>query len=283
MDIDMQPPRAILLGKNRAPLQHTPPPLPLSPISNLSPPSHKRSRTASWQPPPHIPDFLPPFPTTIDNPPSPVIVPSPHPDQFEPPSAQAMDGKVEKPPLSLAQAITSSSSASDYLVQVPYSQSSLSGVAEWHLPSAQPASKPLPARQPRLPTPQTEQALFTAYHHILTHPPPLNGNSQTPSRHRVAMALLSQIQTVPRWEPPDTLYSSVAPCPPRVATIGPTYPMAIGDIGSDSKAKTEKDVKFPLAIPRPVSSNERLTPLISQQASRIPDLARHALPVSHKT
>jgi Wiskott-Aldrich syndrome protein len=278
----MPPPRAILLGKNREPPERTIPPLPLSPISNSSPPSHKRSRTASWQPPPHIPDFLPPFPTTIGSPPSPLIVSSPQPGQFEPPSVQAMDAKVEKPPLSLAQAITSSSSASDYLVQVPYSQSSLSGVAEWHLPSAQPASKSVPARQPRLPTPQTEQALFTAYHHILTHPPPSNGNSQTPSRHRIAIALLSQIQTTPRWEPPDTLYSGVAPCPPRVATIGPTYPMATGDIGSDSKARTEKDVKFPPAIPRPVSSNERLTPLISQQASRIPDLARRVLPVSRK-
>jgi Wiskott-Aldrich syndrome protein len=271
--------RSILLGKNREP-----PPLPFSPISNLSPPSHKRPRMASWQPPPHVPDFLPPFPTTVDNPPSPVLISSPKPDQSKPLPAPAVDAKVEKHLLTLAQTITSSSSASDYLVQVPYSQSSLSGVAEWHLPSAQPASNAMPLRQtrlPTLPTPQTEQALFTAYHHILTHPPLSNGTAPTPSRHRVAMALLSQIQTTPRWEPPDTLYSSVAPCPPRVSTIGPTYPMALaGDVGSDSKVKTEKDVKFPPTVPRPVSSSERLTPLISQQASRIPDLARHALPVS---
>lgn len=278
MDIDMPPPRSILLGnKNREPPHPTTPLLPLSPISNLLPPSHNRSRIGSWQPPPHIPDFLPPFPTTIDSPATPVVIPSPKPDQFQLLSVQAIGAKVEKPSLSLTQTISSSLSASDYLVQVPYSQSSLSGVAEWHLPSAQPALlKSVPGRQPRLPTPQTEQALFTAYHHILTHPPPSNGNFSTPSRHKVTMALLSQIQTAPRWEPPDTLYSSVAPCPPRLATIGPTYPMAIGDTGSDSKTKT--DVKFPPAIPRPVSSNERLTPLISQQASRIPDLARHALP-----
>lgn len=280
----MPPPRSTVLGKNlESPQRITPPPLPLSSISNLSPPSYKRSRTASWQPPPYIPDYLPPFPTTIDSPPSPDLVPSPRPDQFELPSAQTIDAKVEKPPLSLTQTITSSSSASDYLVQVPYSQSTLSGVAEWHLPSAHPTSKSASTRQPRLPTPQTEQALFTAYHHILTHPPPSSGNSPTPLRHRVAMALLSQIQMTPRWEAPDTLYSSVAPCPPRVATIGPTYPMAIGDNGSDSKPKAEKDVKFPPAIPRPVSSSERLTPLISQQTSRIPELARHALPVSYSS
>jgi hypothetical protein len=278
----MSPSRSVLLGKTREPPRHVTPPLPFSPISNLSPPSHKRPRMASWQPPPHVPDFLPPFPTTVDSPPSPVLISSPKPGQSKPLPAPTVDAKVENL-LTLAQTITSSSSASDYLVQVPYSQSSLSSVAEWHLPSAHPASTSMASRQtrlPTLPTPQTEQALFTAYHHILTHPPLSNGNSSTPSRHRVAMALLSQIQTTPRWEPPDTLYSSVAPCPPRLSTIGPSYPMALGDVGSDSKVRTDKDVKFPPTVPRTVSSSERLTPLISQQASRIPDLARHALPVS---
>lgn len=39
-------------------------------------------------------------------------------------------------------------------------------------------------------------------------------------------------------------------------------------------------MKLPQPLPRPASTIERLTPLISQQTSRIPDLARHVLPVS---
>ncbi|RDB23589.1 Serine/threonine-protein kinase STY46 [Hypsizygus marmoreus] len=285
MDIDMPPP-----PRSTIPFGHIPeapristPPLPLSPVSNPSSPSRKRPRKASWQPPPHVPDFLPPFPTT-EAPPSPILIQSPEPTQplFEPPPVPTESVKIEKPPLTIGQTLTSSS-ASDYLVQVPYSQSSLSGIAEWHLPSQPPPppSQTLQTRNSRLPTPQTEPALFSAYHHILTHPPPANLNPPSLSRHKVAMALLAQTQTTPRWDPPDTLYSSVAPCAPRVATIGPTYPMAIGDSGSDSKGKVDgkdKDFKFPPTLPRPVSSSERLTPLVSQQSSRIPDLARNVLP-----
>ncbi|KAF9460465.1 hypothetical protein BDZ94DRAFT_1324056 [Collybia nuda] len=284
MDTDIPPPRSTTPLSRKPDLPHlSTPPLPLSPISNPTSPARKRARTASWSPPVHVPDFLPPFPTTSNAPPSPVASQSPqptHPIQFEPPPLPLDNAKIDKPPLPLSQPLTSTS-ASDYLVQVPYSQSSLSGVAEWHLPSTHPQSQPPQPRHPRLPTPQTEPALFSAYHHILTHPPPSHANSPTPSRHKIAMALLSHIQINPRWDPPDTLYSSVAPCTPRVSVIGPTYPMAIGDTGTDPKLRAdgkEKEFKFPATIPRPVSSNERLTPLISQQSSRIPDLARHVLP-----
>lgn len=41
------------------PPQPTTPPLPLSPISNPSSPARKRPRTENWQPPDHIPSFLP--------------------------------------------------------------------------------------------------------------------------------------------------------------------------------------------------------------------------------
>jgi hypothetical protein len=286
MDTEMLPPRSTTpLSRKPGLFRLSTPPLPLSPISNPSSPARKRARTASWNPPAHIPDFLPPFPTTSDAP-SPVTSQSPQPiqpAQFEPPPLPLDSVKIEKPPLTLSQPLTSTS-ASDYLVQVPYLQSSLSSAPEWHLPSTQPQPQPPQLRHPRLPTPQTDQALFSAYHHILTHPPPPHANSPTPSRHKVAMALLAHTQTSPRWEPPDTLYSSVAPCTPRVSVIGPTYPMAIGDTGVDSKARADgkdKEFKFPATIPRPVSSNERLTPLISQQPSRIPDLARHVLPVSN--
>ncbi|KAF8892036.1 hypothetical protein BD779DRAFT_1670390 [Infundibulicybe gibba] len=232
-------------------------------------------RHLPWRPPPHIPDFLPPFPTVTEDlspPPTAPHSPTPH-LNFEQPTVLPM---VDKPVLPPSQPITSSA-ASDYLVRVPYSQSSLSAIPERHLPSS-PPSPLAPPRQPRFPTPQIEPALIGAYHHILTHPPPPNNNPPNPSRHKVAMALFSQSQTKPRWDPPDTLYSSIAPCPPRAASIAPTYPIAIGDlVGTDSKGK---DVKFPPAISRPVAAPERLTPLISQQPSRIPDLARHVLPPS---
>lgn len=260
------------------------PPLPPSPISNpSSPSSRKRPRKASWQPPVHIPAFLPPFPTTdAVSSPSPIGTPQPTEAPFEPLLSRAIETiKPEKPLLNLSQPVTSSA-ASDYLLQVPYSQSSLSGINEWHLPSTQPPpSQEVYPRNPALPTPQTEHSLVAAYHHILTHPPPPNGNAPTLSRHKVAMALLSQTQNIPRWEPPDTLYSSVAPCNPRVAGIGPSYPMAI-DGGSDIKGKAdgkEKEVKFPPRLARPVASDERLTPLVSQQLSRIPDLSRRVLSV----
>lgn len=258
------------------------PPLPPLPMSNPSSPSRKRPRKTSWQPPSHIPDFLPPFPTTeISSSPSPIPSPQPTQTPLEQLPLPVESVKVERLPVAFGQPVTSSA-ASDYLLQVPYSQSSLSGVAEWHLPSPKPP--PLPQAHPRNPmltTPQTEQSLVGAYHHILTHPPPTNLNAPTPARHKVAMALLSQTQSIPRWEPPDTLYSSLAPSVPRVAVIGPTYPMENGD-GGDIKGKLDvkdKDFKFPPTMARPVSANERLTPLVSQQLSRIPDLARLVLPV----
>jgi hypothetical protein len=94
------------------------------------------------------------------------------------------------------------------------------------------------------------------------------------------MALLKQAESTPRWNPADTLFGSVGPCPPRVSTIGPSYPVAIGNpTVNDIKGAKDNDVKLPPAIPRPVSAIEHIAPFISQQSSRIPDLARHVLPV----
>jgi hypothetical protein len=181
---------------------------------------------------------------------------------------------------------------------VPYSQSSLSSVPEWHLPSSIPSAPPLPSSsrnppQPQ-PTPQADHSLLAAYHYILTHPPPLHPlfpgrtsippaaasvpigpNTLLPSRHKVAMTLLYQTQALSRWEPADSLFATVAPCSPRVAAIGPTYPVPI-----DDKNPATKDFKFPPVIARSVGAPERIAPVVSQQGSRIPDLARHVLPVS---
>ncbi|GLB44098.1 putative bromodomain associated [Lyophyllum shimeji] len=280
MDVDtLTPPRTA------TPPRISTPPLPLSPISNPSSPSHprKRPRKASWQPPEHIPDFLPPFPTIVpDAPETSPATESPYPTQptieMPPPVPLPAESADTEKPTAPAPALTSTA-ASDYLVQVPYSQSSLSQVAEWHLPSAPPrAMQVAPCRGPRLATLQTEPALFAAYHHILTHPPPPNGIHPTLPRHRVAMALLHHMQKTPRWDPPDTLYASVGPCPPRMASVGPTYPMALGDEGKREGKDREKEVKFPPTLPRAVTATERLAPMVSQQGSRIPDLARTVLP-----
>jgi hypothetical protein len=216
--------------------------------------------------------FLPPFPSNES--PEAQAIPPP-----QLPPTQPL--KVDKPPIPLSGSLTTTS-AFDYLTRVPYSQSTLSSTPEWHLPLPPPPQHPQ-ANVRRLATPQTQQALIAAYHHVLTHPPAPNANIANPPRHKVAMALLTLTQTSSRWDVADTLYSSVAPCPPRVAAIAPTYPIPITSGNStDLKAGKEddRDRKLPPAFSRPVSATERLTPLASQQPSRIPDLARLVLPVS---
>jgi hypothetical protein len=257
-------------------------PLPLSPISNPSSPTRKRPRTLDWKPPLHVPDFLPPFPNVLDSTAQSPVTPLPHVPPVPPPV------RVEKPPSPIPQPVTSTLS-SDYLARVPYSQSTLSSVPEWHLPSPLPPTHPSTQVKPsRLVTPQTEPALIAAYHHILTHPPTVNGNSPNPARHKVAMALLSSAQNNPRWVPPDTLFSSTSPCVPRLTGVSPTFPVPNNKpphtLPDNKPVKVEdKDkelLKLPVTLGRPVSYVERLSPLISQQASRIPELARNVLSVS---
>jgi hypothetical protein len=280
MDVDAASSSQLVeLRHKRRPPRPTTPPLPLSPISNPSSPQRKRARMSNWDPPEHIPDFLPPFPTisddippsTSDVPPTPQITPL-----TLPLSSHLPETSPEKPSVTLSQSLTTAA-ASDILVQVPYSQSSLASVPEWHLPSAPPPSSSSSLiRQPNLPTPQVEPSLLSAYHYILTHPPPPELPPLNPQRHKVAMSLIKQTQSNPRWNPADTLFGSVGPCPPRVATIQPSYPVAIGDGGKDG---ADKDLKLPPTASRPVSGSERIAPFVSQQTSRIPDLARQILPV----
>lgn len=251
------------------------PMLPLSPISNpASPPTRKRRRLSDWQPPPHVPDFLPPFPTMEDasSPTDPLPEPVAPMENNRPPSPTQ--------PAVPAQALTSSTGA-DWHLQVPYHQSSLSSLPEFHLPAPLPAHSP---RQPKLPTPATEPALIAAYHHILTHRQettaiPGNGN---PLRHKVAMSLLSLVQASSRWEPSDTLYSNLTTNQPRVTAMGPSHPIALGDTHGAQLTK-EKDFKFPAVTSRSVIASEHLTNVVAEQSSRIPDLAQQVLPVCQDT
>jgi len=267
------------------------PPLPLSPISNpSSPPPRKRARTANWDPPPHIPSFLPPFPTNSTTPP--LRTPSPPPRLVASPEPQNMSPmKVERPESPIPEISTSIASA-DYLTPVPYSLSSLSGVPAWHLPT-KPRSPPPPINPSnKLPIPQIQPALFGAYHHVLTHPPPPTVTTTNPGRYKVALALVHQAEVNPRWDPPSTLFASSVPNTPRVAPIGPSYAVPIartfpgekekesGGSGKDKGKESEAETRLPPAPPRPVGSFERPAPLINQQSSRIPSLAKQMLPGS---
>lgn len=287
-DMDMDETPLSLLPQTRPPSRPSTPPLPLSPISNPSTPKRNRTRLPNWEPPEYIPDFLPPFPSIADELPGspvqdPALIPHPQPS-FMPLSApQFLDtAAAGKTAITLSQSLTTAA-ASDFLVQVPYSQSSLASISDRHLPSAFPPAPPphSPARQNRLPTLQIEPSLLGAYHHILTHPPPAELPPLNPSRHKVAMALIKQGQANPRYNFADTLFGSIAPSPPRVSTIGPTYPIPIRETPNtdrDNDGK-EKDIKLPQSIPRPVSAIERIAPFISQQTSQIPSLALRVLPV----
>ncbi|KAI0314003.1 hypothetical protein OF83DRAFT_1064528 [Amylostereum chailletii] len=247
------------------------PPLPLSPVSNPSSPARKRQRTERWHPPSHIPDFLPPFPTERGSlEPEPLALPP----IADPSSSNHNNAvKIEREPSPIRHFSTA---PADYTSAVPYNESTLGGIPEWHLPPSESfSSHPhTAAPAPRLPVPQMQPSLLAAYHHILTHPPPPQPPAPNLSRHRVAMAFLNQTQRNPRWEPADSLFASTAPNAPAVATMGPSYAVPI-----DPKDKAEeKHKKLPSVPARTITPVNHIMPLVSQQTSRIPELARQVLP-----
>ncbi|KAI0668824.1 hypothetical protein C8Q78DRAFT_1155167 [Trametes maxima] len=244
------------------------PPLPLSPVSNPStPPPRKRQRTANWEPPEYIPDFLPPFPTH-----EPRRSPSPPPVQADPTAMGGSPVKMERPntpPLQQAEAaaVTTTSSANpsaDYLTQIPYEESSLSKQPAWHLPQAPPANA-ISSDRSSLPLPQTQPALLGAYHHILTHPPPTRVTTVNPARYRAALAFLADSEAVPRWDAPTTLFSATAP--------NPHVSRRCRHQGKDE----EKRPIMPGAPPKTIAPCERVTPTVSQPGSRLPKLTRQVL------
>ena len=280
MEVDASSPdRISAVPRKRPPSRPTTPELPLSPISNPSSPKRKRPRQSDWDPPEYIPDFLPPFPSIKeDTPGSPVpeLASTPLPQFSVALPTQLSDAVAEKTAMTISQSLITAAT-SDFFVQVPYSQSSLATISERHLPPSLPPP-PIPQTwQNDAPALQIEPSLLGAYHHILTHPPPRELPPLNPSRHKIAMALIKHGETNPHYNPADTLYGNVAPCPPRAATIGPSYAIPIG--GDLSNADKSKEVKLPQSIPRPVSSIERITSFVSQQSSQIPNLALRVLPV----
>ncbi|KAJ7058153.1 hypothetical protein C8F01DRAFT_1149756 [Mycena amicta] len=213
-------------------------------------PPLKRQRTEDWDG--CIPDFLPPFPITE-------APESPRPES--PPPMQPLGATGALVP----QLTATSTSAADYLEQIPYDQSSLADAPPWHLPGSAPAA---PHRTPAAPTQTTEFALYKAFHHILKNPQRTPGQP-TPMRHRVVLALLSYTQVVPRWDLPDSMYATSSHAPPRAWPIVPTFALPISDAVLPRK--------FPLTA-RTVAAPDRIVPIVGAQGSRLPELARRVLP-----
>ena len=271
------------------------PPLPPSPVSRSSSPPRKRQRTASWNAPNHIPDFLPPFPADGE----PQRLGSPHPIAPNDSAGlvnNAGSVKAERPATPPLQAqVSTASSSADYLAVIPYEQSSLASIPVWHLPVPPPSdefrlSTTKSHFQPNLP--QIQPALLGAYHHLLTHPPSLKVGTVNPARYRVALALVEQSEKHNRWDVPTTLFGNTAANPPRVTPMPPSYAMAIGKgpgtgsgagtpegEGNDKSGKEEDKRPLPGAPARTIAPSERIVPSISRQGSRIPKLARHVLSV----
>lgn len=258
------------------------PALPPSPVSIPSSPSRKRPRI-EWNAPVHIPDFLPPFPVPKEysDPPSPENTPAALPTLLRTQEALAP----------LPQVSTTTSSA-DYLTPVPYTSSSLSSTPAWHLP--QPLmSFDFPPQPPRFATPQIQPSLLGAYHHILTNPPLSHGGAGNPARHRVALALLTQTENSPRWEPTDTLFGLSSPNAPRISTMPPSHPIAKqlptnaqGDPGKlDARAEEVAKIPLPSISHYPVTAQQHIAPSMSTQVSRLPEVTRNVLPppVYHRT
>ncbi|KAI5119342.1 hypothetical protein M0805_004019 [Coniferiporia weirii] len=273
-------------GNGKADVRMVTPTLPPSPISNPSSPARKRARLANWSPPSHIPDFLPPYPTSSTADVSPPLSPSPlikaEAESMLPPPVSAPERERERLPTPPPQQLSTATSAADYLTPVPYNMSSLSSVPESHLSDWHNSRNVAPIHGHALQLqkrkhepPAIMPSLVTAYHHILTHPPPSHP-STNPARHRVALAMLAQAYKAPRWSAADTLFANGAAPRPRVVAPAPAYPVSL----STGKGKDEPPPVMPASTSRPVMVPETVVPLSHQPSSRIPDIARAILPLS---
>lgn len=271
---------AVRNGSGRADVRMASPTLPPSPISNPTSPSRKRPRLASWNPPSHVPDFLPPYPMSVNDESSRPASPQIKSEAEAMPPPHSIVTERERLPTPLPQQLSTATSAADYLTPVPYNMSSLSSVVGTHLPDRHNFKKALSSpghalqlQRRKHATPEITPALVEAYHYMLTNPPPSHP-STNPARHRVALAMLSQAYTSPRWTAGDTLFGSAAGPRPRDVAPGPSYPVPIG-----SKGKDDQLTFMPSSSSRPIVANEAVVLPSCQPRSRIPDIARAVLPV----
>lgn len=248
------------------------PALPPSPISRSPTPPRKRPRTSMWSPPSHIPDYLPPFPSSTPPPSPPPVAEA----EGQLPRFESQQQRMLTPPPQLA----SSTTGSDYLTPVPYSMSSLRAVHENHFPERpDPRQLVFANTDAKYPTPQPSEAIISAYHYVLTNPPSQHPPTN-PQRHKIALSMLSQMYTAPRYTVGDTLFSNLVAPKPRTVAPSPSYPIAIQKSGGPSTepGKEKRQGLLPPSTGRSVVVTDSITPLCSQAKSRIPDIA-NILPV----
>ncbi|KAL1761962.1 hypothetical protein FB107DRAFT_244756 [Schizophyllum commune] len=240
-----------------------------------SPHPHKRHKKNGWNAPDYVPSFLPPFPKPAnDEDVDPLELESALPSRAQSTQPElAPTVKVENLPLPLPPPTAAMSSSTDYteLNPIPYSQSSLGSLQEWHLPSAppDPDADPSSAVDGR----PSNRSKLLGHPHFLTmkasayvinnkrdvqlpdttvqtsssgvHTIPMS----TQGRHAVLLTLQSALNNAPstsmrHFDVPDTLYGAVQPDTrgSAVGRVGGGYPIPVGTIkagGASAPMKRE--------------------------------------------
>ncbi|KAG9019417.1 hypothetical protein FRB90_002569 [Tulasnella sp. 427] len=202
--------------------------LPSSPDSRHS----KRARHSSWNPPEHIPDFLPPFPgaftqsSTSENAQKHQGAAALGPITTSPKQSVQPVPPARRIPLPLRPAITSKST---YTKSIKYGQSSIAG-RPVDLPDQSLWDQGVPPTPgqgngigslKRKDGPSSLQPLIAAYHVLQADPQP----ATNPSRLRVAHLLG---RTAPsRYTTADSLFTISSPPPPRFAPPMPTQAVSL--------------------------------------------------------
>jgi len=265
--VEVEPTNGHIQQNGKARPRSVSPALPPSPISPPLSPARKRARTTSWKSDSHIPEFLPPFPTSSP-PPSPRTQVERTPDVVQP--------EVQNRPITPPPQLASSTTASDYLTPIPYSMSALALASEHHLPELPDASKLFAPSTAKRNLPATSQSLVHAYHYILTNPPPPQP-TVNPLRHKVAMSLLTQMYTSPRWTSSDTLFGNTSPPRPRVVAPAPSFPLPNSTVLESDKGKEKRQLLVPPPASRSIVASETMLHLSAQPMSRIPEVLRQVL------
>lgn len=282
--------------------------LPPSPVS----PSPKRRRTAIWEPPEYVPDFLPPFPGVVSSPEESsfqqnveisldqdsnsansnlgskqVNSSTLHSEKTGLTPRPALKGDLQRPaqlPVRQPSPALAASSplSSSYLTAVPYENSSLASVPEWHLPKD-------PYAVPLTEEPSTLPALLSSHSYLqsvsLSAPSVLPPN---PQRHTLSMILLGL--STRAYSPAATLFASSTtntciPVPRRAA------PLATHAVPLDKHGKVNFSIhagKGALPLPPPewharsVAGPVAFVQPTLMQGSKIPILARTILSVGYE-
>jgi hypothetical protein len=238
--------------------------LPPSPVSNPPSPgySRKRLRANNWEPPDHVPDFLPPFPAaSYPTPEEMTGVDTPQDSTQNKESTPLPDRQLSPSPPPTAPGAKAS-----YLSSVPYESSTISTRNTSHLPRA-PEKLPPPDKDQTTPASAVHHSLLVAQHHLLTTPTP-DPATQVPSRHTLALGLLQSSRA--RYGPADTLFSASEPTRLRLSAPNANFPVA----------NNVEEQKRPMPhLTRAFMTGEPLAALTSVQTSRIPSLARYVLTV----